>query len=109
MLFVAHVLSSNVPKAQQATVSTALAYDRLLSPYCDDNPLDDDAVYQSYAALRDAHSVIVPPRVPAKFDGSGPLFSPVEESTTGKYDEDGSWPATVLSQGVGMVLDYLAI
>lgn len=98
------ILSTSSSKSQQTT-----AYDRLLSPYCDDNPLDDDAVYQSFAALRDAHAVIVPPRVPAKFDGSGPLFSPVEDATAGKYDEDGSWPATILSQGVGMVLDYLAI
>lgn len=104
VLFIADILSTSSSKSQQTT-----AYDRLLSPYCDDNPLDDDAVYQSFAALRDAHAVIVPPRVPAKFDGSGPLFSPVEDATAGKYDEDGSWPATILSQGVGMVLDYLAI
>ncbi|KAI0094951.1 hypothetical protein BDY19DRAFT_915520 [Irpex rosettiformis] len=102
------ILSGNSSQTRQATTSTS-AYDRLLSPYCNDNPLDDDAVYLSFAALRDAHAVAVPPRVPPNnIDGSGPLFSPVEDVAAGKYEEDCTWPA-VLSQGVGIVLDYLAI
>ncbi|KAI0687763.1 hypothetical protein BC835DRAFT_1419673 [Cytidiella melzeri] len=83
--------------------------DRLLSPYCEDNPLDDDAVYLSLAALRNAHSaVLVPARAVAECDGSGPLFCPVEDASAGKYEEDGSWQA-VMSQGVGLVLDYFAM
>ena len=103
-VFVADILPTNSSRTQQATS----AYDRLLSPYCEDNPLDDDAVYQSYAALRDAHAAAVPSRVPAKLDGSGLLFCPVEDAAGGEYEEGGIWPA-MLSQGVGMVLDYLAV
>jgi hypothetical protein len=97
-------------------VQAAAVYDHLLSPYCEDNLLDDDAVYLSLAALRKAHdnAVIVPALNLAELDGSGPLFCPVEDGAAAAaagvsaYEEDGSWPS-VLSRGVGMILDYLAI
>lgn len=91
-----------------STVFTS--YDRLLSPYCEDNPLDHDAVYQSWSALRHAHSgpSTSPPRARSPMDGcSGPLFSPVEDAKDGEYEEDGVFQS-VLSRGVGVVLDLLA-
>ncbi|KAI0348390.1 hypothetical protein BDW22DRAFT_80743 [Trametopsis cervina] len=93
-------------KGQSQGDAKAVGYDRLLSPYCEDNPLDDDAVYKSLAALRQAHADISSP--PTNIDGSGALFSPVEDATAEKYEEAGSWPA-ILSQGVSLVLDYLSI
>jgi len=87
---------------------TTLLYDRLLSPYREDNLLDNDAVYHSLSTLRQAHaSTTTPQRALVKCDGSGPLFSPVEGAFDDKFIEDGSWQS-MLSQGVSIVLDLLA-
>ena len=78
--------------------------DHLLTPYSRHLPEDGDALYYAYCELRLAHASKATGEG-GNADGAGPLFAPTPEETE---LEDERWPS-VLSQGLGMILDMLPL
>lgn len=86
------------------TLFTSAYDDHLLTPYSRNLPEDGDALYQSYCELRLAHASKT--NVDGvKVDAAGWLFSPSPDEAD---IEDERWPS-VLSQGLGMILDMIPL
>ena len=108
--------------SSNADTRPTLAYDRLLSPYTVDDPVDHDGLYETLRTRRTRVVRAPSPPLPnivraedatAKCRNDGVLFAPypdAENGVQGSEEDDatgfriGFWQ-TALSQGVGALLD----
>ena len=85
----------------------ASAHDCWLSRYCEGDPEDDNALYEAFHALRQAHMPADGAK-PVKINMRRGLFSP-EDSNEDEFPAGESGWRSVLWQGFGTVLDIVSV
>ena len=85
----------------------ASLYDYLFSRYAEGDPEDDNALWEAFHALRQAHTPADDAKDDVNIDIRRGLFSPVDDGKD-EYPTGVGWQS-LLWQGFGTVLDFVSV